>query len=135
MLSKQHQRSSTVQEEGLTSEGRWHFLLLHKQGSSPIGVFSGDYGTHQLVMNKWQTNLVGEDIATKLAPALVLVMTLKQKELFNPLISFSPHPLHSHHHIFTLWNDVVRGTIRWNPAPLVPSSKAPPCEGVREGRE
>ena len=32
MLSKKHQRSSsTVQEEGLTNEGRHHLLLLHKQ--------------------------------------------------------------------------------------------------------
>ena len=30
MLSKKHQRSSTVQEERLTNEGRHHFLLLHK---------------------------------------------------------------------------------------------------------
>ena len=29
--SKKHRRSSTVQEEGLTNEGRHHLLLLHKQ--------------------------------------------------------------------------------------------------------
>ena len=31
MLSKKHQRSSTLQEEGLINEGRHHLLLLHKQ--------------------------------------------------------------------------------------------------------
>ena len=31
LLSKKHRRSSTVQEEGLTNEGRHHSLLLHKQ--------------------------------------------------------------------------------------------------------
>ena len=29
--SKNQQRSNTVQDEGLTSEGRYHLLLLHKQ--------------------------------------------------------------------------------------------------------
>ena len=31
MLSKKHQRSSTVGEEGLTNEGRHQLMLLHKQ--------------------------------------------------------------------------------------------------------
>ena len=31
MLSKKPQRSSTLQEEGLTNEGKHPFLLLHKQ--------------------------------------------------------------------------------------------------------
>ena len=31
MLSRRHQRSSTVQEERLTNEGRYHLLLPYKQ--------------------------------------------------------------------------------------------------------
>ena len=31
MLRKKHRRSSTVQEEGLTNEGRHHLLLLYKK--------------------------------------------------------------------------------------------------------
>ena len=64
------------------------------------------------VANSW----VGEDLATKLALALVLVMWCwNRKKNFNPLISSSPHssPLTL---TSSLWNDVVRGTIRWNPA-------------------
>ena len=30
-LGKRHRRSSTVQEEGLTNDGRQYLLLLHKQ--------------------------------------------------------------------------------------------------------
>ena len=135
MLSKKHQRSNTVQEEGLTNEARCHFLLLHKQGSSHMGIFSGDYGTHQLVLHKWQTNLVDEDLATKLTSALVLVMWCwNRKKLFNPSspLPLTSHPSHSYHHTFTVWSNAMKGTIRWNPAPIVPFSKAPPCEGVRE---
>ena len=38
MLSKKHLRSSTVQEEGLTNEGRHHLLLLHKQECDKRGI-------------------------------------------------------------------------------------------------
>ena len=40
MLSKKHQRSSTVQEEGPTNEGRHHFhlLLLHEQAYDKRGI-------------------------------------------------------------------------------------------------
>ena len=38
MLSKNHQRSSTVQEEGLTNEGRHHWQLLHKQVHDKRGI-------------------------------------------------------------------------------------------------
>ena len=54
----------------------------------------------------------------------------------HPSHSHTSTPSHSSHsHTCTLWNDVMKGTIRWNPGPLVPSSRAPPCEGVRDGRE
>ena len=33
-LSKRHQRSGTVQEEGLTNEGRHHLLFVDKQAHS-----------------------------------------------------------------------------------------------------
>ena len=36
--SKKHWRSSTVQEEGLTNEGRHHLLLLHKQVHDKRGI-------------------------------------------------------------------------------------------------
>ena len=38
MLSKKHQRSSIVQEEGLTNEGRHHLLLSHKQVHDKSGI-------------------------------------------------------------------------------------------------
>ena len=38
MLSKKHQRSSTVQEEGLKNEGRQHLLLLHDQAHDKRGI-------------------------------------------------------------------------------------------------
>ena len=38
MVSKKHQRSNTVQEEGLTNEGRHHLLLLHKQADERVCV-------------------------------------------------------------------------------------------------
>ena len=38
MLSKNHQRSSTVQEEGLTIEGRHNLLLLYKQVHEKRGI-------------------------------------------------------------------------------------------------
>ena len=38
MLSKKHQRNSTVQEEGLTNEGRHHLLLLRKQAHDKRGI-------------------------------------------------------------------------------------------------
>ena len=37
-LSKKQLRSSTVQEEGLTNEGRHHLLLLHKQVHDKRGI-------------------------------------------------------------------------------------------------
>ena len=37
MSSKKHQKSGTVQEEGLTNEGRHHLLLLHKQAHHIVG--------------------------------------------------------------------------------------------------
>ena len=38
MLGKKHRRSSTVQEEGLTDEGRHHLLSLHKQAHDKRGI-------------------------------------------------------------------------------------------------
>ena len=38
MLSKKHRRSSTVQEKGLTNEGRHHLLLLHNQAHNKRGI-------------------------------------------------------------------------------------------------
>ena len=37
MLSKKHQRSSTMQEEGLTNEGRHHLLLQKKHCRIMVG--------------------------------------------------------------------------------------------------
>ena len=37
MASKKHQKSGTVQEEGLTNEGTHHLLLLHKQAHHIVG--------------------------------------------------------------------------------------------------
>ena len=37
MSNKKHQKSGTVQEEGLTNEGRHHLLLLHKQAHHIVG--------------------------------------------------------------------------------------------------
>ena len=39
-LSKKHQRSSTVQEEGPTNEGRHNLLLLHRLTMCEVAVFS-----------------------------------------------------------------------------------------------
>ena len=38
--AKKHQKSGTVQEEGLTNEGRHHLLLLHKQAHHTVGSLS-----------------------------------------------------------------------------------------------
>ena len=38
MLSKKHRRSSTVQGEGLTNEGRHNLLLLHEQVHDKRGI-------------------------------------------------------------------------------------------------
>ena len=130
MLSEQHQRSSTVQEEGLTNEGWCHFRYctskVHHSWAyfQEIMVHISLYCTSGKHLSWWGPC---NKVSSNTCPGHVM---LKQKKKINPLISSSPpHPLHSHHHTITLWNDVVRGTIRWNPAPLVPPSKAPPCEG------
>ena len=54
MLSKKHQRSSTVQEEGLTNEDRHHFLLLHKQVHDKRGIAE----SRQAYINKVDYNYV-----------------------------------------------------------------------------
>ena len=38
MLGKKHGRSSTLQEEGLTNEGKHHLLLLHNQAHDKRGI-------------------------------------------------------------------------------------------------
>ena len=38
MLHKKHQRSSTVQEEWLTNEGRYDLMLLYKQAHDKRGI-------------------------------------------------------------------------------------------------
>ena len=38
MLSKKHGRSSTLQVEGLTNEGKHHLLLLHNQAHDKRGI-------------------------------------------------------------------------------------------------
>ena len=61
--AKKHQKSGTVQEEGLTNEGRHHLLLLHKQahhivGSLPAhinraGLTACEVGISQLLKNAY----------------------------------------------------------------------------------
>ena len=71
MLGRKHKRSSIVQEEELTNEGRHHLLLLHKQAHDKRNIAESLYAhTNRARLTACEVGIFSREISqlSKLHP-------------------------------------------------------------------